>query len=126
MTDTPSTFRVHRRSPGFTPLYHDVANDDGGGPGPGLSYRALGLLTFMLSRPPGWAFSRDRLCRGPGLGTEAQVARSAREGRESVAATLRELTAAGYYRTQRVQASTGKWSTLTEVTDTPGHWGDGA
>lgn len=118
MTDTPNTYRVRRRAGGYVHVPNDVANDD-----QQLSYKALGLLVYMLSRPEGWAFSRDRLCRGTeGLAVAGQRTRAAREGREAVATALRELTAAGYYRTRRVPIDGGRWATVTEVTDTPGEW----
>lgn len=120
MTDTP--LRVHRRQSGYVHVWNDIADDD-----QQLSYLALGLLTYMLSRPPGWAFHRDRLCRGP-EGDQVQVTaglrrrRAAREGREAVARGLRELAAAGYYRTRKYQGELGRFGTVTEVTDTPGVW----
>ena len=115
VSDTP--LRVHRRT-GYVHVPNDVALDDR------LSYRALGLLLFMLSRPDGWAYSRDRLCRGPELdGAEGRPRiRGGREGREAVASALRELTAAGYYRAVRQQVERGRYVMVTEVTDTPGSW----
>lgn len=54
-----------------------------------LSYKAKGLLCQMLSLPDGWSFSIEGL------------ARLASDGRDSVAATLKELENAGYfYRSQ--------------------------
>jgi len=59
----------------------------------GLSYKAKGLLCQMLSLPDGWSFSIEGLSR------------LASDGRDSVAATLKELESAGYFR--REQARTG-------------------
>lgn len=72
-----------------------------------LSYRARGLLAYMLGRPPGWSFSADRL------------AKETPEGRDAIRTALRELARAGYYRTQRVRVGAGRVITLTEVADSP-------
>ncbi len=109
---TAPGYHVKRRQ-GYVHVPNDVALDDR------LSYRALGLLTYMLSRPDGWEFSRDRLCRGPGVGAPAPAGR---EGREAVSSTLKELSRAGYYRAVRVPLAGGRWGMRTEVTDTPGDW----
>lgn len=118
MTDT-DTFRVRRRTAGYVHVPNDVVNADGA-----LSYKALGLLVFMLGRPADWQFSRDRLSRGVELGAVEGTGRlrNAREGREAVATALQELTRAGYYRTRRYQGERGRWHTVTDVTDTPFTW----
>jgi hypothetical protein len=56
-----------------------------------LSFRALGLLVWLLSRPPGWTFTIE------------QLARRRPEGRDAIARAVRELEKAGYVlRTQEV------------------------
>ena len=127
MTDTPTAYRVHRRDTGYVHLWNDTVNDD-----QQLSYLALGLLTYMLSRPEGWAFHYKRLSRGPEselvevtagpFAGQRRRRRAAREGREAVGRGLRELAAAGYYRTRRVHGPGGRIVMVTEVTDTPGVW----
>lgn len=51
----------------------------------GLSYRAVGLLVTMLSKPPGWKFSSERLTEGEGT-----------EGRDAVRTAMNELIKAGF------------------------------
>lgn len=62
-----------------------------------LSWRAVGVLTFLLSRPDGWTFYMGDI-----------VGRHA-EGREAVRTALRELEDAGYLdRTPQNHPGTGK------------------
>jgi hypothetical protein len=72
-----------------------------------LSFRARGVLAYLLGRPPGWRFSAERICAE---GTE---------GRDAVASALRELTEHGYYRWTKVRSSDGTFVTVTEVAATP-------
>lgn len=72
-----------------------------------ISYRALGVLTRLLSnadnfRMPSTALAQER-----------------KEGREAVRAALRELEAAGYISRERKPNSRGQWSTVMVVSDTP-------
>lgn len=99
MTDTP-THRVY--SDGFVLLPNATVNDER------LSFRALGLLGYMLGRPPSWRFAADRLAQPP-----------AREGRDAVKSALRELEARGYYRRTKKQDDGGQWLTVTEVASRP-------
>lgn len=72
-----------------------------------LSFRARGLLAYMLSRPPSWRFNADRL-----------AAETEGEGREAVRTAMRELGRAGYYRCTRVQTH-GGFRMVTEVAALP-------
>lgn len=72
-----------------------------------LSFRARGLLAYMLSRPPSWRFNAERLARE----TDG-------EGREAVRTAMRELSTAGYYRCTRVQTPAG-FRMTTEVAALP-------
>lgn len=56
---------------------------------PNLSLKAKGLLAYMLSRPPDWAFS----VRG--------LSASGKDGPDSVRAALQELEDAGYVKRER-------------------------
>lgn len=76
-----------------------------------LSFKARGLLAYLLSRPPGWLTSASRLAGG------------GPDGRERILTGLRELEAAGYLRRYRQQDERGHWSTYSEVRDRP--TGDG-
>lgn len=80
-----------------------------------LSFRALGVLTYLLSRPDGWQTDSTRL------------AATRKEGRDATRTALRELEAAGYLSRSRVQdPATGRWTTTAQVVDNPGSLpGDG-
>lgn len=106
MTDTtddpgPASTQVHRRSGGYQALPNQLLNDAR------LSFRARGLLAYMLARPPSWTFSAERI-RAEGT-----------EGREAVAAALRELARAGYYRADRYQRPDGRFGMVTHVAESP-------
>ncbi|SEG95081.1 hypothetical protein SAMN05216223_1328 [Actinacidiphila yanglinensis] len=91
----------NRHTSGFTVLPNTVLQDRR------LSYTARGLLADLLSRPDGW--------REDGRG----MADTSPQGRLSVAKALRELTASGYYRVERVRQVDGTIVTETHVYDTP-------
>lgn len=90
------------RKTNFTIMSNDIIDDSR------LSYRALGLLTFLLSKPDGWETDSERLSDGR------------KEGRDALRTSLSDLEAAGYLTRRRVQdPTTGRWSTLAELTDQP-------
>jgi hypothetical protein len=72
-----------------------------------LSYTARGLLADLLSRPDGW--------REDGR----SMADTSTQGRAAVAKALRELTAHGYYRVERVRRPDGTFTSVAHVYDTP-------
>lgn len=72
-----------------------------------LSWRARGILAYLLSRPPGWQTDSERL------------ADEGREGREAVRTALRELRDLCYLVHVRVQGDRGRWRTETFVYDEP-------
>ena len=72
-----------------------------------LSYTARGLLADLLSRPDGW--------REDGR----HMADSSPQGRLAVSRALRELTAAGYYRVDKVRQSDGTFVSEAHVFDVP-------
>ncbi len=78
-----------------------------------LSYTARGLLGDLLSRPDGW--------REDGK----QMADSSPQGRGAIRKTLRELTAAGYYRVDKVRMPDGTVRSEAHVFDTPQPVGPG-
>lgn len=73
-----------------------------------LSYKARGLLAYMLSRPPGWATSAERL-----------ASTSPKEGRDAVLSGLKELETIGYLHRKMTSGGRGKWSHDQYVTDEP-------
>lgn len=92
---------VCRREGGYQALPNALLNDSR------LSFRARGLLAYMLARPPGWKFSARRL--------QAETA----EGRDAVAGALRELARFGYYRVDRYQGESGRFGMVTYVAESP-------
>lgn len=73
-----------------------------------LSYRALGVLTYLVSRPDGWETDSDSLADG-----------EKREGRDAVRRALRELEELRYLHRFRLQNTRGHWTTVCYVTDEP-------
>jgi hypothetical protein len=72
-----------------------------------LSFRARGLLAYLISRPPGWKTDSTKL------------AALTIEGRDAVRTALRELEARGYLQRQKVQGERGRFSTVTVVHQYP-------
>ncbi|WNI16858.1 hypothetical protein [Actinacidiphila sp. ITFR-21] len=95
--------QIHRsrHTRGFTVLPNALLQDRQ------LSYTARGLLADLLSRPDGWSEDGRRM------------ADTSPQGRLTVAKALRELTAAGYYRVERVRRGDGTFVSEAHVYDTP-------
>ncbi|MEU9354976.1 hypothetical protein AB0D65_29275 [Streptomyces griseoloalbus] len=73
-----------------------------------LSYRALGLLVYLLDQKEGWQVRAEQLSQGEG-----------REGREAIRTALRELQVAGHYRLERRRLRNGKCVMGTALSGTP-------
>lgn len=72
-----------------------------------LSFKARGILAFLLSRPPGWKTSAERL------------AKSGIDGERAVKSGLKELEAAGYLKRTRTHGPDGLWIHNQIITDQP-------
>lgn len=72
-----------------------------------LTLRARGLLAMMLSYPPGWSISSERLALG------------CIEGRDAVRKVLRELEEHGYLVREKYRNDSGQWVHNQIVYDTP-------
>lgn len=72
-----------------------------------LSFRARGVLAYLLSMPDNWQTSSDRL------------AKETTEGRDAIRAALRELQSAGYIARHRSQGDDGRWKSELIVWDHP-------
>jgi hypothetical protein len=72
-----------------------------------LSYRARGILASVMSRPPGWRTTAER------------IAEEGKEGREAVLIALRELTDCNYLSRSRRRTDTGRYHVDWELTDKP-------
>lgn len=79
-----------------------------------LSWRARGLLLELLSFPPGWETSIDRLVQDA-----ARHSNGATEGRDAMRRAARELKDVGYLIEHKTQDGRGRWRTELELTDAP-------
>jgi hypothetical protein len=96
----------HNRRPKFVPVDSGTVRDTS------ISFRALGLLTYLLDQKKGWQVRSDQLSKGEG-----------REGRGAIRTALRELAENGYYRLERRRLRTGKCVMGTAVSEYPiGQW----
>lgn len=95
-----TTLRVERRRR-FTAVDRRSINDDR------LSFRARGLLIWLLDKPDDWRCN------------STQIANHAVEGRDAIRATLRELEQAGYISRERICVDGGRWVTETVVREHP-------
>jgi hypothetical protein len=86
----------------YTILDRSTVNDDR------LSFRALGLLTYILDKPDDWRITGAELARG-----------ESREGRDAVLTALRELETAGYLRRERIRKPDGTFNTISTVYSQP-------
>lgn len=95
--------RSPRRENNWTVLANVTLRD------PGLSFRARGVLAFMLSMPDNYRFNAD------------DISRHGTEGRGAILTALRELEKHGYILRRRTQNEQGKWSTEMVVYDESQH-----
>lgn len=93
--------RSRRPDTDFTILENRILRDSR------LSWRARGILAYLLSMPDGWKTSSHRLSQ------------AGREGRDAVRSALKELETVGYVQIRRQQDTVGRWSTAYVVYDIP-------
>jgi len=94
--------RAPRQDSGFTLVRNDVLRDTR------LSYRARGILVFILSHVDNWHTTSDT------------IASQGTEGRQAVQTAIAELRAAGYIEQRRTHdKETGRWGMDTIVYDAP-------
>lgn len=73
-----------------------------------LSFKATGLLVWLLAKPPHWTI------------TTSGLASAKKEGRDSIATALKELEEHGYLVRNKVQdPATGQWGWVHDVYETP-------
>ena len=94
--------RGPRRADHFTPLSNAVLNDER------LSFRARGVLTWLLSKPADWSTRSDAI-----------AAHSPKEGREAIRTAMRELEQLGYLVREKEQDERGRWSTFQTIYEEP-------
>lgn len=96
-----TTIRVAKRHR-FTSIDRSAINDTN------LSFRTRGILVWLLDKPDDWLTTADR------------IQSQGREGREAIAASLKEMETAGYLIRNRVRdPKTGKWSVDWTVYERP-------
>jgi hypothetical protein len=92
------------RSRGFSQLPNQMLEDGG------LSFKARGVLAYLLSRPEGWNVDSVRLARS---------VHAHKDGRDSILSAMTELELLGYLVRVRAQDAAGQWSTKAFVYDEP-------
>ena len=91
-----------KRPDRYTVLSNDIIRNHA------LSFKARGLLAYLLSMPDNWSVS------------SAHLAKTGPDGREAVRTALIELVSAGYLIRERKQdPSTGRWGWIQTVYDAP-------
>lgn len=75
-----------------------------------LSFRARGVLAFLISKPDAWKVRAE------------SIASAGKEGKEAIKTALRELKDLGYYRVVTERMADGTLSRITEVYDTAQEW----
>lgn len=93
--------RTPRPESNWTVLRNEVIADDR------LSFKATGVLVYILSKPDHWHTS------------SAQLATVKKEGLDAIRTALTELERAGYIRRRRYQDTMGRWKYDIDVYDSP-------
>lgn len=97
-----STIVFKRRSDPFTRIPNDLLCD------PALSWKAKGVLCYLLGKPDGWKLRRDDLVN------------QSKDGETAVRSSLKELREAGYVALERVNDEKGRFKEwIWTVCDTP-------
>lgn len=95
-----TTIRVAKRQR-FTTIDRRAVNDDR------LSFRARGILVWLLDKPDDWRCNSDTIARAGG------------EGREAVRTALRELEEHGYLIRNKRRDERGQWVSEATVLENP-------
>ena len=102
--------RSPRPSRNFTIISNSVLND------PRLSFRAMGILVYILSKPDNWRTSVYQLSKSR-LSVDNGTVRGS--GAKAIRAALSELGEAGYVRSERTHKENGEWTFRYYVSDRP-------
>lgn len=95
-----TTFRVHKRGR-FTTIDRRTVNDDT------LSFRARGILVWLLDKPDDWTATRE------------SIASASPDGVTAIRPALKELTDHGYLVRTKVRLPNGQTVTETHVHEVP-------
>lgn len=90
MNDQTSIFRIKKRDCPFVQIDKAIFEE------PRLSWKAKGLLGYLLSRPDDWRVIL------------ADLVKRSRDGKGAVQSAMKELAAAGYARRRKIRAVGGK------------------
>lgn len=90
-----------RRSKHFTQIDNSAINDKS------LSWKALGIYTYLMSKPDEWKYYLSEICL------------NAKDGKDSTVAGIKELEIAGYLVRHRVNNPDGKFDYDYEIFDEP-------
>lgn len=94
--------RGPRLTANFTVVSNSAINDEQ------LSFRARGLLSWLLSKPADWRIRSESIAR-----------QSPSEGRDAIRSAMRELIDAGYLVVEKVQDEQGRWATVQTIYEQP-------
>lgn len=92
MNDRTTIIRVQKRENPYVMLDKEFLSNEE------LSWKAKGLLAYLLSKPDDWQIA------------EADLIRRSKDGRDAVRAGLRELEASGYLARRQVREPGGKFA----------------
>lgn len=95
-----ATHRIHK-SGHFAQIPNALLRDDR------LSFRARGVIAYMLTHADGWHASIK------------DIAADGREGQGAVATAMKELEALGYRKVVRRQGDSGRWATEIHWFESP-------
>ena len=93
--------RTPRPETNWTVIRNEVINDDR------LSFKATGVLVYILSKPDHWQTST------------AHLATVKKEGLDAIRTAMTELERAGYVKRRRYQDTLGRWKYDIDVYDNP-------
>lgn len=93
--------RAQRPKSNFTIIPNEVLNDAR------LSFKATGVLVYILSKPDGWRT------------LTTQLATAKKENEHAIRTAMQELEEAGYVHRWRYKDAKGRWKYETHVYDTP-------
>ena len=90
-------YRIRKRDPGYTQVCNDIINETG------LSWKAKGILIYLLSKPDGWTVR------------ENNIVKHSVDGLKATKAGIKELINRGYMSRRKIRDYQGKyrgWETI--------------
>lgn len=90
-------YRIRKRDPGYTQVCNDIINETG------LSWKAKGILIYLLSKPDGWTVR------------ENNIVKHSVDGLKATKAGIKELINRGYMFRRKIRDYQGKyrgWETI--------------